>query len=396
MAIARTNWPFDSRLVGSLADMLVSAGVLWGCEVSDEPIRPFEVIAPPKPGLFDRLRGRISRDAAFTEIRNLLATTSFDQVRESDVTDILVKAKVLCREVSTELQLIFEHAALILSSDGDLNAQDRLGLLTLQRAFELTEEEAARAREAAIGQVFERTMRETLSDGKFTKDEKLRLEATAQSLGMDTTQTKRLYDAAAVAAIGSALASAIADRRYTATEEAQVSALAKALDVQLAQDEKTKAVIVRFKLLAQIDAGNLPTLAVPVLLKRNEECHFAGRAGHHQIKTVTKRINYGGVSASFKIMKGVRYRTGSMAVQRVTSDVMTQLDTGNLYITSSRLLFDGEKKNTAIPFGKVTTFTVYKDGLKIEKDTGSDQYFIGSGDWELAGACLDVAMGKLR
>jgi len=36
-------------------------------------------------------------------------------------------------------------------------------------------------------------------------------------------------------------------------------------------------------------------------------------------------------------------------------------------------------------------FTVYKDGLQIDKQTGKDFYCLGDGDWELAGACLEAA-----
>ena len=44
----------------------------------------------------------------------------------------------------------------------------------------------------------------------------------------------------------------------------------------------------------------------------------------------------------------------------------------------------------------ITKFTVFKDGLQIEKETGKDPYFLGASDWELAGACLDGAARKLR
>ena len=75
---------------------------------------------------------------------------------------------------------------------------------------------------------------------------------------------------------------------------------------------------------------------------------------------------------------------------------MTQLDTGDLYVTSKRLFFNGAKKNISIPLGKITMFTVFKDGLQIEKEAGKDPYFLGASDWELAGACLDAAASKLR
>jgi hypothetical protein len=196
--------------------------------------------------------------------------------------------------------------------------------------------------------------------------------------------------------VQTAFTNALDDRRYTKDEEAHVADLAKSLGITISHDEATAALVAKFKLMAQIDDGELPALAVPIRLKRGEVCHFFGPATHHRIKTVTKRINYSGPTASIKIMKGVRWRVGSIAVQRMTTDVMTQLDSGILYITSTRLFFDGEKKNTSIPLGNITNFTVFKDGLQVEKETGPNQYFLGTCDWELAGACLDAAASKLQ
>jgi len=364
--------------------------------MSDEPIRPFKVETPPKAGLINRLLGRVPREVAFVEIRNILARTPLEKVREGDISAALARANVAPRKATGELRLIFEHAALLASDDEALSETDQQGLSALRRAFQLTDAEANSAIESAVGQIFERTMREALSDGKFTKQEKAGLEATAKALGMSEQQTRWLYESAAVAAVEGALASAIGDRRYTRDEEAQVTALAKSLGVSLMRNDATAGLVAKFKLLAQIDEGLLPSHLVPILLKRGETCHFFGAVTHHQIKTITKRINYSGPAASIRIMKGLRWRFGSIAVQRVATDVMTQLDSGNLYITNTRLLFDGEKKNTSIALIRITNFTVFKDGLQIEKDTGADQYFIGDCDWEIAGACLNSAVRILK
>jgi hypothetical protein len=95
-------------------------------------------------------------------------------------------------------------------------------------------------------------------------------------------------------------------------------------------------------------------------------------------------------------MKGLHWRYGSIAFQKVTTDMMTQLDIGNLYVTSKRVFFDGTKKNISIPLAKITNFTVFKDGLQIEKEAGKDLYFLGALDWDLAGACLHGAATKLH
>jgi hypothetical protein len=95
-------------------------------------------------------------------------------------------------------------------------------------------------------------------------------------------------------------------------------------------------------------------------------------------------------------MKGLRWRMGSIAVQRVTQDVMTDIDRVDVDITSKKVFLNGTRKNTSIPLTKVAHFTVYTDGLQIERESGKDAYLIGAGDWEIAGACLDAAARKTR
>jgi hypothetical protein len=37
---------------------------------------------------------------------------------------------------------------------------------------------------------------------------------------------------------------------------------------------------------------------------------------------------------------------------------------------------------------------MYGDGIQVEKDTGRDPYFLGTGDLEVLGAILDAAIGR--
>lgn len=361
--------------------------------MSSENSRPGFVVQPiPQSGLIGRLLGRVPREAAFVEIRNILATTPYEQVRESDIGTVLAKCKLLPRDATPELCRIFEDAVVVLTSDRELDEADRRGLTCLQQAFELTTDEVREATEQAVGAVFERTMLETLVDGTFTPEERTMLDRMSTALGMSEAQSNRLYTQAAIAAVQSAFHVAVADKRYNATEEQVVQALAASLGVKLNIDIETAAIVERYKLLGQIEDGQLPTVDVPILLQRGEVCHFAAQAiDHKEIRTVTKRVNYGGPTASVRIMKGVRWRIGSIAVQRVTQDVLTTIDSVDVYFTNKKLFLQGARKNTSIPLAKIMQFTVFSDGLQIEKQSGRAIVLVGSADWELAGACLDAA-----
>jgi hypothetical protein len=67
-----------------------------------------------------------------------------------------------------------------------------------------------------------------------------------------------------------------------------------------------------------------------------------------------------------------------------------------LHITNKRLLFNGTLKNVQVLFKKIIHFTLFKDGIQIEKETGRDQLFVGSGDLELISQILDAALRLAR
>jgi hypothetical protein len=100
--------------------------------MSDQPIRSFQVCARTK-GRHDRASVRPSAArTAFVEVRNILATTPFEQVRDSDIGGALAKAKLLCRDATKELTEIFEQAALLATVDREVSDGDRRGLAALQ------------------------------------------------------------------------------------------------------------------------------------------------------------------------------------------------------------------------------------------------------------------------
>jgi len=188
----------------------------------------------------------------------------------------------------------------------------------------------------------------------------------------------------------------VSDRRISDEEEERLTAMAKNLGVTLKHDDQTQRLVDRFRLLARIESGELPSVAAPIKLQRGEVCHGMLTCTQHEIRQQTQSYRYSGPSASIKIMKGVRWRIGQVSVQRVTRDVMTQLDSGTLYITNKRLLFDGGKKNTLITLNKIVNFTVFSDGLRVEKDSGRDQYFVCDGDVEVLGAVLERVLVASR
>jgi hypothetical protein len=51
------------------------------------------------------------------------------------------------------------------------------------------------------------------------------------------------------------------------------------------------------------------------------------------------------------------------------------LSAGTLFVTSKRLLFSGESRNTTIAFTKIIDGHVYSDCVRIEKSSGKPDLF---------------------
>jgi hypothetical protein len=359
--------------------------------------RPFKVPDAPKTGLISRLLGRVPREAAFAELRDLWASTPYTAISPADVRTILAKAGMTPADAAHELATMYEQSTLYLASDSNLTAADLDNLSALQRAFELDAKSANNARTLAVSAVYRRAIVEALAEKSFSPAERDRLDKTAEALGLSKFEAAELFKECARTSLQAMIDHAVADRSYTAEEERAVEAFASSLGVTLQYDEATAKALERFRQIGRTGQGDLPNVAVNLLLQRGEVCHFAAPSVvHKEMRVVTKRVNYSGPAVSLRIMKGVRWRAGSVSVDRVSEDVLTQVDSGDFYITNKRVFFQGVRKNTSIQLGKVMQFTVYRDGLRIEKAAGKDMYVLGTADWELAGTCLDGAAARLR
>ena len=70
---------------------------------------------------------------------------------------------------------------------------------------------------------------------------------------------------------------------------------------------------------------------------------------------------------------GVRFRFGQYSPVR--SEEITPLASGTLWVTSKRLIFHGDSRNTKIEHKKIIDAHIYADSLKVEKATGKPDYF---------------------
>jgi hypothetical protein len=113
-------------------------------------------------------------------------------------------------------------------------------------------------------------------------------------------------------------------------------------------------------------------VAVDLMLDANELCHYDIATTWHQSRVQTR--GYSGTSVSVPTgVRGVRFRFGGYTPVR--TEQMTPLSSGTLYVTSKRLLFNGESRNTTIALKKIVGGHMFSECMRIEKSTGKPDLF---------------------
>ena len=139
--------------------------------------------------------------------------------------------------------------------------------------------------------------------------------------------------------------------------------------------------------LWKIDNGILPSLdwnKISIIPRKNEILHWASEAELVKLKSVTTRINYGGLHASLKICKGLSYRIGSITPQFSKTEVLTLVDSGTFWITNQRLGFIGDRKNFSFPYNKLLSIEVNNSiGLILHKDGNTNPHMLNIGNYDI-------------
>lgn len=158
--------------------------------------------------------------------------------------------------------------------------------------------------------------------------------------------------------------------------------------------ERARDLRARNDLLDGIREGkSLPIAQAPIILQRNEICHFSISATRLFSKKVT--VGYEGSSRgiSVRVAPGVRFYTGRSKGYPVKAEITEKYD-GTIVVTSKRVVFISDRKGFTIPLNKLVAVTPYSDGYGFQKD--STNYLVLLPDAEYFGAILNGVISLSR
>lgn len=344
-------------------------------------------------------------DAAMKAIANLFADTSPESVSNERVAAELKKHGIsrdelafglLSTDYSRVVQGTYEHALRAFLQDLEISDEEAEYLRQLASSLGLSEGQRADSLRALVTPHFAEAVRKVIEDGEISLDDANELKSLGARLALPETDQDNIRREIVAPVATKEFNKMIADRRLTESEYSAWLLLCKKLRINPEHSEKTRLDLERFKLLARIDAGDLPEVTCSVSLQKSEVCHFVTGASWAEVRTSTKRIDYGAVSGRVKVMKGVYFRLGSVAPKRISEEALTTLDEGEMLITSKRVIFCGSKGSKSVTLKSLLGFEVFSDGLRLEKPNGKPPYLLFSGDIELAAAILSRKLSDQR
>lgn len=334
----------------------------------------FEVRPLVEPGFLRRLFKRTNPENGYIELGNLLATERWTALHEGHVESVLRKHGA--RSVSRKkAKALYTKAVKACAADDQLTTEEIEDLQRLRNLLGIREMEAQEIEQQIVHPKYQQAVSEVLRDQHVTVDEREGLVRLRKALRVDERTALKMWEENAEPILSRKWQTAVNDRRLSPDEQQALEAMARNFGITVEIDSATRTHLDRFRWFWQMENGTFPEVSVPIALQKKEVCHFAAATMLHEMRTETQRINYGGPAVSFRIMKGVYYRAGSMRVERVTRDVLRAIDSGTIYITNKRIIFDGSRKNTTVRLSNILAITPYTDAIEIEKTSGRNPIF---------------------
>jgi hypothetical protein len=327
------------------------------------------------PTFFQKLLKKKPAQNFVLEVNNILAETQLMKVTQSDISEIATRygGNVLkkCKSGITELYTDYLNHCLTDKALSDVELQE---LKHLKDILSLTDNDVNEIHNKTAGAIYSKSMNDIIADGIFDQSEEDFLTKLQNELKLSDDLVNKISEELRGKFVQDFYDKVLSDERLSPLEEQQLESIGKNLNIKVQVDDKTKSTLDRYKLYWIIENGEIPEINVTLSLEKNEKCYFHTDSEWYEMRTVTQRVNYSGTSASIKIMKGVRYRVGSIKPQITTSEQLKQIDYGTIYLTNKRIILIGQHKNSNIKLQKVLSFTPYSDGVEISKDTGRNSY----------------------
>lgn len=123
-------------------------------------------------------------------------------------------------------------------------------------------------------------------------------------------------------------------------------------------------------ILSDIQAGRIPryTVNAPIILSKGETALWCFNNVTMYQEKIKREMRGSHRGFSFRVMKGVTYRTGGFRGHPVETSYMENQGLGCLYVTNKNIIFMGQTRSIKVPYTKIIGINPYSDGMEVQRD----------------------------
>lgn len=244
-------------------------------------------------------------------------------------------------------------------------------------------------------EVFKKTLFDAVRDGAISDPEMKDLQSLYGDYGLTLDDLAKMRVAVYIAA----LAGAKADGVVTAEEEAELHKIQAFLKIEDGAIAGSRAELARLRVIAEIEAGNLPGVAVSgLVLQKNETPHWSEPGALIEERVVSRKFEGRSSGVSFRIAKGVSYRIGASRGNLISETAKLKVSHGDLIVTSWRVIFRGDKKSFTYRLDKLLDVNMFSNGVGVTGENGNPRVVMFDNDRnaDIVGSILSAAVNRFE
>ena len=325
--------------------------------------------------LWDKLKGQKSEKNAVIEINNLLSEKPIMEVTAEDIQAILDKYELnLYKNFSDgSLREIYKTYLRFCFDDNHLDEEEILRLKQLKKVLGLSDKAVEIANHHICQEVYERELDAALEDHRLDEKELHFLKQLQNKLQLPQSWVNTIYQHKAQSIIIQFVKGAIADERLSPDEEQELQALTDNLGIEPQFDAATQTGLAKYRLLWQIENGEIPAIYVPIKLRSDEHCYFLSDARVFEAKKSSKEES-NTVPLRVRLQEGNYWHSEDVMPFVSQGDAWKNLSDGKAYITNQRIIMRENDDEKSIKLTVIKDLKVYPNGLMLYRDKGKSLF----------------------
>jgi hypothetical protein len=207
-----------------------------------------------------------------------------------------------------------------------------------------------------------------MEDGVISVEEREFLEKLKKALYIPDDIAKKLFDLNASVMMDGIITQKIGDKMLSPSEEEEVMAVAHSLGIDMQRDLTSRTKLEKYRLYWKIqNENNMPEVDLVNLEKiQLEKGHFKSYANLYEYKQAPDN-KYSNLSLKEKITSGMYWKGENLLQETIQGTDMSLLDSGKVFVSNARLIFEGTKQVIYIPLDQITDFVTFENGIRFNR-----------------------------